>query len=132
MTIAYGEPSTGLDSAATRRAVRAERATVNRWRRLVRARLDLLVASYAPPEAIGELTWDVLPAHADVPVVEELRTAVCRDPAEDRVGAMHRLRELDRRLATYAARLDTAEEKTTERLVMRLVLDELERSAEEG
>ncbi|MCB2174270.1 MAG: hypothetical protein KQH57_00525 [Actinomycetales bacterium] len=118
----------GLDSAATRRAVRAERASVTRWRRLLRARLDLLVATYAPPERLGEMGWDVLPqAQLAAPDTDELRAAIDNSPAEaDRVGAMRRLRDLDRRLAGYATELDAALDATTEALVMRLVADELD------
>ena len=39
---------------------------------------------------------------------------------------MRRLRDLDRRLAGYAAELDRALDATTEALVMRLVADELD------
>lgn len=124
----------GLDSAATRRAVRAERASVIRWRRLLRARLDLLVATYAPPERLGEMGWDLLPqAQATAPDADELLAAVrqCPDP-DDRVGAMRRLRDLDRHLAGYAGALDRALDASTEALVMRLVADELERSVGES
>lgn len=118
----------GLDSAATRRAVRAERTSVTRWRRLLRSRLDLLVATYAPPEPLGEMGWDVLPqAQLAAPDLDELRAAIEWRPTDtDRVGAMHRLRDLDRRLAGYAAELDDALDATTEALVMRLVADELD------
>lgn len=124
----------GLDSAATRRAVRAERASVARWRRLLRARLDLLVATYAPPERLGEMGWDVLPqAQQSAPDPDELRAAIESHPAEaDRVGAMRRLRDLDRRLAGYAAELDLALDATTEALVMQLVADELDRPVTES
>ncbi len=124
----------GLDSAATRRAVRAERASVTRWRRLLRSRLDLLVATYAPPEPLGEMGWDVLPqAQLAAPDPDELRAAIGSSPAEaDRVGAMRTLRDLDRRLAGYAAELDRALDATTEALVMRLVADELDRPVRES
>jgi hypothetical protein len=124
----------GLDTAANRRAVRAERASVVRWRRLLRARLDLLVATYAPPERLGDMGWDVLPqAQLGAPDADELRAAVesCPD-ATDRVGAMRRLRDLDRRLAGYAAVLDRALDESTEALVMRLVADELDRPVGES
>lgn len=124
----------GLDSAATRRAVRAERASVTRWRRLLRARLDLLVATYAPPERLGEMGWDVLPhAQLAAPDHDELRAAIEASTVEsDRVATMHRLRDLDRRLAGYAAELDLALDATTEALVMRLVADEIDRPVSES
>jgi hypothetical protein len=130
MSIAHMDESTGLAAAATRRAVRAERSAVVRWRRLLRARLDLLVATYAPPEELGAMGWDVLPhAQAAAPIGDELRAALGTCTHEtDQVAAMRRLRDLDRRLATYADELDRALEATTEALVMRLVTSELERA----
>lgn len=116
----------GLRSAATRRAVRAERTEVVRWRRLLRARLDLLVASYAPPSPLGSAGWDVLPETAVVPpATAELEAALgdCSEP--DRVAAMLRLRDLDRRLGSYADELDRLLEASTEDLVMHLVDHEL-------
>ncbi len=128
MSIAHLGESAGLETASTRRAVRAERAEVARWRRLLRARLDLLVASYAPPEGLAQLGWDVLPAaQAAVPTHRELRRAVADAPEADRVGAMRELRVLDRRLAAYADELDRALETSTASLVMALVVDELDR-----
>lgn len=116
-------------SPATRRAVRAERASVLRWRRLLRARLDLLVASYAPPEGLGAMGWDVLPhAQQSVPSTEELRAALDGCTDMDRVQTMHRLRALDRRLAVYAEQIDDALDVTTEELVIRLLTDELARA----
>lgn len=128
MSIAHIGESAGLETASTRRAVRAERAEVARWRRLLRARLDLLVASYAPPERLGAMGWDVLPeAQGSLPTAAELRDAIADDPAVDRVAAMQQLRALDRRLGTYADRLDRALDRSTESLVMALVADELDR-----
>ena len=42
------------DLRLDRRALRAERARVAWWRRLVRARLDLAVAQAARPQTLGE------------------------------------------------------------------------------
>ncbi|MCV2393184.1 hypothetical protein OEB99_02585 [Actinotalea sp. M2MS4P-6] len=128
MSIAHlGEP-TGLETASTRRAVRAERAEVVRWRRLLRARLDLLVASFAPPEPLGAMGWDVLPdAQLRLPSSEELHQAIAEREQADRVTAMRQLRVLDRRLSAYADELDRALEQSTESLVMALVAEELDR-----
>lgn len=123
MSIAHLGEALGLESPAGRRAVRTERASVLRWRRLLRARLDLLVASYAPPEALDPLGLDgTVP-----PSAAELTAALDCTTDTDRVSAMHRLRELDRGLAGYAEALDQLIDASTEELVMRLVTDELAR-----
>ena len=45
------------DLRLDRRALRAERARVAWWRRLVRARLDLAVAQAAAPDGRSARTW---------------------------------------------------------------------------
>lgn len=111
-----------LDPHATRRTLRAEKAELQRWRRLLRARLDLAVASYAPPEELGAMSWDLLPAaQLALPLPQTLRDAVGLDADDDRVALMRRLRELDRELATYGHTLDQAMETCTEALVAQLV-----------
>lgn len=113
---------TRLDPHATRRTLRAEKAELVRWRRLLRARLDLTVASYAPPEVLGATSWDLVPAaHVHLPLPDTLRLAVTASDGEDRVGLMHQLRELDRDLAAYGTALDVALERCTEDLVAELV-----------
>ncbi|HMO11457.1 MAG TPA: hypothetical protein PKB06_08155 [Actinotalea sp.] len=129
MSVAAGP--VGLDPAAARRAVRAERAEVVRWRRLLRARLDLLVATYAPPESLGDLAWDIAPHREITPDLSDaLRAALGDTPDGDRVAAMRRVRDLDRRLSCYADHLDRALEASTEQLVMDLVHGELTRCDE--
>ena len=115
-----------LDPHATRRTLRAEKAELVRWRRLLRARLDLAVASYAPPEALGAMSWDLLPAaQLSLPMPHTLREVVAIDSEEDRVGRMHQLRELDRELAAYGDALDAALDRCTEDLVAQLVLPDV-------
>lgn len=110
-----------LDPHATRRALRAEKAELVRWRRLLRARLDLAVASYAPPETLGVMSWDMLPtAMLSLPLPQTLREVVSLHPEEDRVGRMHQLRALDHDLAAYGAALDHALERCTEDLLAQL------------
>lgn len=129
MPVAHLGADMGLDAAPARRAVRSERAEVARWRRLLRARLDLLVASYAPPGPLGTVCWDVLPdAQLALPLADELLRAVALPPETDRVEAMRRLRDLDRQLATYAEELDSTWDMATEGLVRSLVFGELNRS----
>ena len=129
MPVAHLGADMGLDVGPARRAVRSERAEVARWRRLLRARLDLLVATYAPPGPLGTVGWDVLPeAQLALPLADELLQAVALSPESDRVEVMRRLRELDRRLAAYADELDAAWDAATEGLVRSLVSDELSRA----
>jgi len=111
-----------LDPHADRRALRAEKAELLRWRRLLRARLDLAVASFAPPETLGAMSWDLVPAaQLCLPLPQVLREIVTLDSEDDRVGMMHRLRELDRSLADYGMALDEALDECTEDLVAQLV-----------
>lgn len=117
-------PTTGLwaqaqqDPRTARRSLRAEKAQLLRWRRLVRARLDLAVAAFAPPEPLGEATWDLVPeAEFGLPMPHELAAAIEVEPPQDAVGLMEQLRALDRKLAVYGAEIDSALEKQTEQLV---------------
>lgn len=108
------------DERAARRALRAERAQLVRWRRLLRARLDLTVSRFAPPEHLGEYAWDLLPAaQLALPTTAELTAAVTGCPGRglDPVETMERLRALDRRLAAYQEAIDHAIEMRTSGLV---------------
>jgi hypothetical protein len=101
-----------------RRALRAEKAQLTHWRRLLRARLDLAVAAFAPPEPLGTVDWDKLPqAHHDLPDSTTLGAAVAVVTPIDPVELMNRLRHLDRSLAEYGRALDGALEVTTEHVV---------------
>ena len=109
-------PST--DARAVRRALRAEKAQLLRWRRLVRARLDLAVAAYAPPDTLGAMSWDIIPeAQMSLPRPQDLISAVHVAGAMDAVALMQALRELDRQLAEYGAQLDTALEMSTQQIM---------------
>jgi hypothetical protein len=108
----------GPDARAARRALRAEKAQLLRWRRLLRARLDLAVASYAPPDTLGAMSWDILPdAQLSLPRPQELLAVVRVSPAQDQVALMQRLRALDRQLADYQAHLDAALEESTQQIM---------------
>lgn len=110
-------------SRADRRSLRAEKAQLLHWRRLLRARLDLAVAGFAQPEPLGTLDWDALPqAHADLPELAELTAAVAVVTPLDPVELMNRLRRLDHALAEYGRALDTALETSTEHVVHDLAL----------
>ena len=109
------------DTRGSRRTLRAERAQLLRWRRVLRARLDLAVAAFAPPEPLGHMSWDLVPAaQLALPMHRELVEAVKLPQVEDQVELMQRLRVLDRALAIYGAELDDALEDSTQ-----LVLDQL-------
>ncbi|MCL3859550.1 hypothetical protein [Actinotalea sp. K2] len=95
------------DPVTAHRALRAERGQLVRWRRLLRARLDLTVAALAPPEPLGTLSWDVLPAGQHrLPAHVDLVSAVSATPPRDTVDLMEQLRSLDRTLAAYGDQLD--------------------------
>lgn len=103
-----------LDTAAARRTLRAEKTQLARWRRLVRARLDLAVAAFAPPDHVGAMSWDLVPeAQLALPLPQELLAAVTVDPPADAVELMEHLRRLDRMLAAYGAELDAALDELT-------------------
>jgi hypothetical protein len=113
------------DLRHSRRALRAERARVARWRRLLRARMDLAVASAAMPDPLGQDPIDMLPVGADdgLPSAIELVSAV-RDgapPAE--LDRLESLRALDRRLATYETTVSRALSGTTDEFIRRLAMD---------
>ncbi|WP_024286754.1 hypothetical protein [Cellulomonas sp. KRMCY2] len=95
------------DARAARRILRAEKAQVLRWRRLLRARLDLAVAAFAPPEALGGMSWELLPdAQLGLPTHRDLIHAVTVPAPSDPVALMEHLRLLDRELAAYGSELD--------------------------
>ncbi|HEY0117740.1 MAG TPA: hypothetical protein VGC04_03060 [Cellulomonas sp.] len=106
------------------RALRAERARVAWWRRLVRARLDLLVARTVGPQALGEELAFALPLEVglEVPRPDELAPVLgSREPSD--VGRLEDLRTLDRRLARYQAGVEDAFVRATDALIDRLATD---------
>jgi hypothetical protein len=106
------------DARSVRRALRAEKAQLLRWRRLLRSRLDLAVAGYAPPDTLGAMSWDILPdAQMSLPKPQDLIEAMNVGVTEDEVALMQRLRRLDRQLAAYGARLDAALEASTQEIM---------------
>ena len=107
-----------------RRALRAERDRVRWWRRVVRARLDLAVASAAPPGPLGEDVAFVLPLDVclQVPRADDLRAALPVGAGHE-VGLLPDLRALDARLETYGRGVDQALAAATARLVERLASD---------
>lgn len=101
------------------RALRAERSRVGWWRRLVRARLDLLVARAVGPQPLGEELAFQLPLEVglDVPRPDELEAVLGGTRPGARVDQLTTLRELDSRLVRYQDGVDAALAKATERLI---------------
>jgi hypothetical protein len=112
------------DLRLDRRALRAERARVGWWRRLVRARLDLAVAQVARPQTLGEDVAFQLPVDVgvDVPRPTELASVLTGTPATELV-ALDALRALDAQLARYEEGVTSALSDTTEQLITRLAAD---------
>lgn len=118
-----------------RRALRTEQAAVRRWRRLLRARLDLALAAIAPVEPIGlvppteideEQATDALDVPAGrIPMHSELTAAVLVGTAADEVRRLDRLRELDQRLAAYERALEGALADATDAYITELAADPL-------
>lgn len=129
MTVAQVSPrhaGHGPDARAARRALRAEKAQLLRWRRLLRARLDLAVAAYAPPDTLGAMSWDILPeAQLSLPHPQQLLALVrLSSTDEDQVALMQKLRDLDRQLAEYEEHIDAALEESTQQIVGALAAQE--------
>lgn len=121
MQVTERVPRPGADARAIRRALRAEKAQLLRWRRLVRARLDLAVAGYAPPDMLGAMSWDIVPeAQMSLPRPQELLAAVRFAAGSDEVALMQSLRDLDHRLADYGAQIDAALEMSTQQIMRTL------------
>ena len=107
------------DLRADRRALRAEQARVGWWRRIVRARIDLAVASAARPEALG--IEDVPFSTAfDAPAFTDLDGALDGIDRPGEMARLERLRSLDERLAHYARGVEDALARTTDDLIERL------------
>jgi hypothetical protein len=112
---------------SSRRALRAERARVSYWRRLVAARIDLALARVAPPDQLGlDLTLlldgavhTAPPAHADLDRV--LRHSL---PITE-IHHLDELYRLDERLASYQRDLDDVIATTTAKFIDHLSRDPL-------
>ena len=106
------------------RALRAERARVAWWRRLVRARLDLLIARTVGPQALGEEPAFALPLEVglEVPRPDELAAVLGPRDASD-LSRLEQLRALDGRLARYQAGVEEAFVATTDALIDRLATE---------
>ncbi|MBO3083149.1 hypothetical protein [Cellulomonas fengjieae] len=112
------------DPRLDRRALRAEHARVTWWQRLVRARLDLAVAQVTRPDPLGEEMAFQLPLDVgiDVPRPATLADLLPGGPVVD-VERLRELRALDTQLALYAAGVEDALSRATDRLIERLAAD---------
>lgn len=112
------------DVRSSRHAQRLELARVSHWRRLLRARIDLVVAVAVLPEPLGGDRSGVLPSPAerDLPAAAELVDAMRQaGPSEfDRLGTLF---DLDRRLASYEATVSQSLGGTTEEFIRRLAMN---------
>jgi len=105
----------------SRQCLRVEQKRIAHWRRLLRARIDLIVAAAVPPEPLGQDDWGALPASAERDLPDHL-DLVCalsdgRPPDFDRLGE---LLDRDRRLASYQATVTLALAGCTEELISAL------------
>lgn len=95
-----------------------------RWRRLVQARLDLVVAGAAPADDLTRPSTRL----PEPPDVDDLRAlvapATCQvDPADDAVGLLYRLAAAQRALSGYGTSVQTAASEATRELVDRYARD---------
>ena len=108
----------------THRALRAERLRVCRWRRLLRARMDLAAAALAMPEPLGHVVGHVpVAAQVDLPMVLGLVEALSTGGPEGEVDRLEQLRGLDRRLAAYESTVVDLLREVAAELLDRLVAD---------
>lgn len=112
---------------SARRALRAEKARIVQWRRLVRARLDLAVAAAAQPEPLGQ-DPECLPAapETDLPVHGELVANVLGGGPSIDLDRLHALRGLDKRLARYEQSVGEALDAATSEFIRRVAGDPTE------
>jgi hypothetical protein len=107
-----------------RRQLLSEAERALRWRRLVQARLDLVVAGAAPADDLTRPSTR-LPEPPDVHALRALvAPATCQvDPADDAVGLLRRLAAAQRALAGYGTSVQTAASEATRELVDRYARD---------
>ena len=123
--LAQTEASARSDVRSTRWALRLERTRVRHWRRLVRARIDLAVASAVLPDPLGQDAAGVLPVdiERDLPDGLELANAVLTGLADGELDRLGDLWALDRRLASYESTVSEALGGATAQYVRQLAVD---------
>ena len=113
------------DLRSSRQALRVERVLIARWRHLLRARIDLAVATAALPDPLGRHVDHALASDAvgDLPEHLDLVCAVLDGGPLAELNRLDTLRNLDRRLARYQATVDRALGGTTDAFIQTLALD---------
>lgn len=107
-----------------RRLLRAERARIVQWRRLVRARLDLAIAVAAQPDPLGQDPEVVPPGlESDLPMHTELVEHVLGGGPSIELDRLHALRALDKRLARYEQSVAEALDAATTEFIRRVAVD---------
>lgn len=107
---------------SSRWALRLERTRIKHWRRLLRARIDLTVASAVLPESLGHDPLGVLPVDAerDLPDDLELASAVLAGLPAGELDRLGDLRALDQRLASYECTVSQALDGATSAYIRQL------------
>ncbi|MCR6492415.1 hypothetical protein [Cellulomonas sp. P24] len=124
-TDALREPEPGLRRLRhSRRDLRLELLRVNRWRRLVRARIEVAVAAATMPDPLGQdpLPYLGVDVQALLPMQVELETALRSGLPIGELDRLDLLRDLDRRLCAYQQSVATALELATEDFIAHLAL----------
>ena len=113
------------DLRSSRQALRVERVLIARWRHLLRARIDLAVATAALPDPLGRRVDHALASDAerDLPGHLDLVCAVLDGGPLAGLDRLDALRDLDRRLARYEATVNRALGGTTDAFIQTLALD---------
>lgn len=111
-------PTSIAELRHARQLLKHERDHITYWRRLLRARVDLAMASILMPDELGFNAWGVLPdtATGEVPAWDELVNAVRREPWPQ-LAVLDECRGLDERLAAYESRIVSELNRTTNALV---------------
>ncbi|QTE29222.1 hypothetical protein [Pengzhenrongella sicca] len=109
---------------ASRQAQRLELTRVSHWRRLLRARIDLIVASASVPDPLGAGASEVPASSAqrDLPQHPALVDAV-RSATLAELDLLGDLFDLDRRLARYEATVVEALGGSTDEVIRRLTMN---------
>jgi len=119
------EPVPGLRALRhSRRDLRIELLRVNRWRLLVRSRIEVAVAAATLPEPLGQdpLPYLGVDVQNVLPMQAELETALRSGLPIGELDRLDLLRDLDRRLGVYQECVATALEHATEEFIARLSL----------
>ncbi|GEL93938.1 hypothetical protein [Cellulomonas composti] len=111
------------DLRLDRTALREEQARVGWWRRLVRARLDLAVASAARPRNLGEDVAFQLPLDVSLAVPGPRELCDVLPSSSNDLEHLDALRKLDARLEHYEQGVSDALCRATDRLIARLAVD---------